>query len=50
MSKLKSIRNELKIPTTFNLIGPLLNPAKAQNYLLGVANPKILSIMAEVLF
>lgn len=50
MAKLKPIRNALKIPTPFNLLGPLLNPARAQYYLLGTADPKNLVILAEVLF
>jgi anthranilate phosphoribosyltransferase len=49
LAKLRSIRNALKIPTIFNLIGPLLNPAQASYYLLGTANPGTLLLLAEVL-
>ncbi len=46
---LRSLRKELNIPTTFNLIGPLLNPAKAKHIILGVLNERLLPIMADVL-
>lgn len=49
IQKLRSFRKELNIPTTFNLLGPLLNPAKAPHILLGVLDKKLLPIMAEVL-
>lgn len=49
MAVLKPIRNALKVPTTFNLMGPLLNPAQAQYYLLGVANPNDMPLLADVL-
>lgn len=48
--QLRSIRKQLNVPTTFNLIGPLLNPAQASHYLLGVYDEKLLNIYAEVLF
>lgn len=47
--KLRSFRKELNIPTTFNLLGPLLNPTKTPHILLGVLDEKLLSIMADVL-
>lgn len=46
---LKPIRNALKIPTFFNLLGPLLNPGKAQFMLLGVFDLKLLPLMADIL-
>lgn len=45
----KPIRKKLGIPTVFNFLGPLLNPASAEYMLLGVADKKYLQIMAETL-
>lgn len=42
-------RKEITVPTIFNLIGPLANPAQPTAIALGVANPKMLHAMAEVL-
>jgi anthranilate phosphoribosyltransferase len=42
-------RRELGIRTVFNLLGPLLNPARAQAQLLGVSVPEMAGTMAEVL-
>lgn len=46
---LKSFRKQLNIPTTMNLLGPLLNPARAAHVVLGVSDPKLAPIMADVL-
>ena len=43
------IRKELGIPTLFNLMGPLLNPARPSHQLLGVGHPEMLDIMAGAL-
>jgi anthranilate phosphoribosyltransferase len=43
------VRRELGIPTVFNVLGPLTNPAGAQSQLLGVANGQLGEKMAEVL-
>ena len=43
------IRRKLGIRTIFNLLGPLLNPAKATHQLLGVAHVDLLDRMAEAL-
>lgn len=43
------VRKDLGIRTMFNLLGPLLNPARPTHMLLGVARPEILQGMAEVL-
>ncbi len=45
----KALRQNLEIPTLFNLIGPLLNPARASYIMLGVAKLQHLECMAEVL-
>ena len=47
--KLKTLRRELNLPTTLNLLGPLLNPAHASHYLLGVLNEPLALVMAKVL-
>ena len=42
-------RKELGIRTIFNILGPLTNPAGAGAQLLGVYNPNLCAVMAEVL-
>jgi anthranilate phosphoribosyltransferase len=42
-------RRELGIRTVFNLLGPLLNPARARSQILGVSVPQMAATMAEVL-
>lgn len=42
-------RKELGVPTVFNFLGPLANPAKPKAIALGVANQRILSVMAQVM-
>jgi len=42
-------RKELGIPTVFNILGPLANPAKPQAAAIGVANDRMHLVMAEVL-
>ncbi len=42
-------RQEIGIHTVFNLLGPLTNPASAENQLLGVATPDIGERIAQVL-
>lgn len=46
---IKPIRKQLGIPTIFNLIGPLLNPAEAKYMLMGVGDKRYLEIMADAL-
>ncbi len=45
---LKPIRSELKVPTFFNLLGPLLNPGKAQYLILGVFSASLQDLMADI--
>lgn len=44
-----AVRKEIKIPTVFNLLGPLANPAKANLQLLGVYNKDLVEPLAKVL-
>lgn len=44
-----AVRKEIKIPTVFNLLGPLSNPAKANLQLLGVYNKDLVEPLAKVL-
>ena len=43
------LRREMGIRTLFNLLGPLINPARPSHILLGVARPDMLRLMAETL-
>jgi anthranilate phosphoribosyltransferase len=42
-------RRELGVPTVFNFLGPLTNPARATHAAIGVSDPRMAPIMAEVL-
>jgi anthranilate phosphoribosyltransferase len=42
-------RRELGVPTVFNFLGPLTNPARAGHAAIGVADPRMAPRMAEVL-
>ncbi|WBF69153.1 anthranilate phosphoribosyltransferase [Desulfovibrio subterraneus] len=43
------VRQELGMRTLFNLLGPLLNPARPTHQLLGVARPEYMQLMADAL-
>jgi anthranilate phosphoribosyltransferase len=43
------VRKELGVPTVFNILGPLANPAKPQAAAIGVANDRMHLVMAQVL-
>ncbi len=43
------IRKELGVPTIFNIMGPLLNPANPTHQLIGVGDKKYMQTVAEVL-
>ena len=47
MRHVAPIRKELAIPTTFNFLGPLANPAQPIATALGVADEKIAPLMAQ---
>ena len=42
-------RREIKIRTIFNILGPLSNPAGAKNQVIGVYDPKLTGVLANVL-
>jgi anthranilate phosphoribosyltransferase len=44
-----AVRKELGVRTIFNILGPLTNPAGAQNELLGVFHPDLVGILVRVL-
>jgi len=43
------VRRELAVPTVFNLLGPLSNPARVTYQVVGVSDPRVAELMAEVL-
>lgn len=43
------VRRELRVPTVFNFLGPLTNPARPVAQLVGVSDARMLPLMAEVL-
>jgi anthranilate phosphoribosyltransferase len=49
LAHVSPVRQELGFRTIFNLLGPLANPAGAKRQVLGVADPKWLEPLAEVL-
>lgn len=50
LRNLSPVRKKLAIPTLFNLLGPLLNPAGREHLILGVYSQKYVAIIAEVLY
>lgn len=46
---LKPLRKQLAIPTIFNVIGPLLNPAQVKHILLGVYDRSLIPVMIDAL-
>ncbi len=49
MKAVAPIRRELGIRTIFNMLGPLINPARVGRQLIGVFDPSIMELYAEVL-
>lgn len=43
------VRRALKVPTLFNTLGPILSPARPEFQIMGVADPGIGKLVAEVL-
>jgi anthranilate phosphoribosyltransferase len=49
MKQVAPVRKKLGVPTIFNLLGPLTNPAGAPYQLLGVGRPEIRNLLAAAL-
>ena len=49
MRHVASVRKKLEMPTIFNILGPLCNPASAPYQLLGVGKPAIRPLLADAL-
>lgn len=49
IKRIMKVRNDLKVPTIFNLIGPLINPVALDYQFLGVYRQDKVRTMAEVL-
>lgn len=50
MRNVGQVRKELAVPTIFNMLGPLCNPAGAEHQVLGVGKPEIQESIAKALF
>lgn len=49
MKNIAAVRRELGVRTIFNILGPLTNPAGAENILMGVFHPDLVGIQVRVL-
>lgn len=49
MKVIAPVRRSLKLRTVFNLVGPLLNPARAKYMMIGVYDPLLLRTLPKVL-
>jgi anthranilate phosphoribosyltransferase len=49
MRHVAAVRREIGIPTAFNFLGPLINPAQPAAGLVGCADPRMAPVMAQVL-
>ncbi|MDQ0270366.1 anthranilate phosphoribosyltransferase [Cytobacillus purgationiresistens] len=49
IKRIMKVRQDLRIPTTFNLIGPLINPVQLDHQLLGIYRRDLVEMFAEVL-
>jgi anthranilate phosphoribosyltransferase len=49
MRHVAGVRTELGIPTVFNVLGPLSHPGRVGRQVLGVADPRLLDLVPEVL-
>ena len=49
MKEVMKVRRDLRVPTIFNLIGPLTNPVELDTQLLGIYRRDKLMLMGEVL-
>lgn len=49
INRIMKVRKDLRIPTVFNLIGPLTNPVDLDSQLLGIYRRDLIGMFAEVL-
>ncbi len=49
MGHAAGVRRELRVPTVFNFLGPLTNPARPHAQVVGCSDERMLPLMAEVL-
>lgn len=49
IKRVAAVRQRLGVPTIFNLLGPLANPARADFQLIGVGRPSLRPVLAEAL-
>ena len=49
MKNVADVRRKLGVPTIFNMLGPLCNPAAAPHQLLGVGRPELRPLLANAL-
>ncbi len=49
MKQVAEVRRELGVPTIFNMLGPLSNPASAPFQVVGVGRPELRPLLAEAL-
>jgi anthranilate phosphoribosyltransferase len=49
MKAVAGVRRDLGIRTIFNMLGPLINPARVRRQLVGVFDPSVMELYAEVL-
>jgi anthranilate phosphoribosyltransferase len=49
MRHVAPVRNELGIPTVFNVLGPLSHPGRVTRQVLGVSDPRLMDLVPEVL-
>jgi anthranilate phosphoribosyltransferase len=49
MKAVAPLRQELKVRTVFNLLGPLVNPLRPTGQVLGVFDPQLITVVAEAL-
>lgn len=49
MRHVAPVRRELAMPTIMNVLGPLTNPAGVRRQVVGVADPRLLDLIAEAL-
>ena len=49
LQRVSAVRRELAVPTAFNVLAPLINPADPRHQLVGVADPRMQPVIASVL-